>query len=410
MTAHETTPAPKNGADSSRAQADPHTRESISPFLPLGIRVAAAWSWRLLLVGIAIACVIWLIVQIRLIVIPLLVAILLAALLQPIVNFFVRRRVPKAIGIIVALLSLIALVTVLVWLSVTQLRAGMSQMTIRAQFAWEDFLAWVRTQPFGIDAAMIENGYEQILATVERNQSRLWSGALGVATSAAQFGAGVLLTLFSLIFFLIDGKRIWYWVLGFLPSRAHAPVDVAAKAGWVSVGQYVRVQILVAFVDAVGIGLGAWLLGVPLAVPIAVLVFLFSFIPFLGAISTGLLATFVALVYNGPVNALLMLAIVILVNQVESHILQPLVMGNAVSVHPLGVVIAVSTGTLLAGIPGALFAVPLAAAASSMVDTITKGKWKGIPDPLIDYHAKKDRRREAQQRLKRLTKLAKLNK
>src|SRR5699024_7371802 len=146
---------------------------------------------------------------------------------------------------------------------------------------------------------------QQIWKTIESNQDTIWTGALGIATTATQLITGLLLTIFSLIFLLIDGRRIWLWVVGFLPARAHSPVDAAGRAGWVSVGQYVRVHIFVAFVDAVGIGLGAALLGVPVPIPIAILVFLGSFIPFLGAISTGLLAAFIALVYNGPVNALI---------------------------------------------------------------------------------------------------------
>src|SRR5690606_4207781 len=214
----------------------------------------------------------------------------------------------------------------------------------------------------------------------------------------------MLLTIFSLIFLLIDGKRIWFWVLGFLPARAHAPVEAAGRAGWVSVGQYVRVQIFVAFVDALGIGIGAALLGVPLPIPIAILVFLGSFIPFLGAITTGLLATFIALVYNGPVNALVMLGVVILINQIEGHVLQPLVMGSAVRVHPLGVVLAVSTGALLAGIPGALFAVPLAAAANAMVNALNERQWPP-GDPVEEFLKHQKVHRTARSRARTVARL-----
>ena len=214
--------------------------------------------------------------------------------------------------------------------------------------------------------------------------------------------AGALLTLFSLIFLLLDGKAIWYWVLGFLPAAAHAPVNTAANAGWVAVGQYVRVQILVAFVDAVGIALGALLLGLPLVAPIGIMVFLGSFIPFMGAIVTGAIAALIALVYSGPTAALIMIGIVLLVNQIEGHILQPLVMGNAVKVHPLGVVLAVSTGALLGGIPGALFAVPLAASANAVVNTLTAGQWRGLADPLPEYHRRRKNREIAKQRLRLL--------
>lgn len=376
--------------------------EDASVQLPLGVRIAAAWSWRLMLIGIAAAGLIWVIVQVRIIVIPVVVALLLTALLQPIVTFFERKGWSRSLGVVVALLTLVVAVTSLVWLIVSQLRSGFGDVARRSERAWHDFLAWIESAPFGLSAEQIDGFVSQSWKTIESHQDQLWTGALTVTTTATQVVAGALLTIFSLIFLLIDGKRIWYWVLGFLPKRAHAPADAAGQFGWQSVGQYARVQVLVAFIDAVGIGLGAVILGVPLPIPIAILVFLGSFIPFLGAISTGALAVFIALVYNGPLNALIMLGVVILVNQLEGHVLQPLVMGNAVRVHPLGVVLAVSTGALLAGIPGALFAVPLAAAGSAIVNTLVAKNWDPDVDPVADFHHQDQSRREAKHRLRRI--------
>ncbi len=368
--------------------------------LPLGVRVAAAWSWRLIVIGVAVAALLWLIVQVRILVVPVLVAVLLTALLQPVVQFFVRRGWPHWLGVVTALLALFAAVAVLVTLIVTQLRQGLGDVVVRSTDAWNDFVHWLETA-FGLSAEQVNGFIDQVVTTIQNHQNEIWSGALAVTTTAGQLVTGTLLTLFSLIFLLIDGKRIWYWVLGFLPASAHAPVHTAGLAGWVSVGQYVRVQIFVAFVDAVGIGVGAAILGVPLPIPIAILVFLGSFIPFLGAITTGALAVFIALVYNGPVNALIMLGVVILVNQIEGHVLQPLVMGNAVRVHPLGVVLAVSAGALLAGIPGALFAVPIAASASAMVNALVARKWVPGTDPVAKYLHDEKSHREARHRARR---------
>ena len=372
--------------------------------LPLGIRVAGAWSWRLIAIGLALAGFLWLIVQVRIIVIPLLVAILFTALLSPIVQWFERQGAPKWLGVVTALAVFVASVWVLVTLIVSQLRDGFGDLSEQSQQVWIEARHWIEDNAFGITAEQLDTFMTQLMSTIERNQAAIWNGALGVATTFGQLLTGALLTLFSLIFLLIDGKRIWFWVLGFLPARAHGPVDAAGRAGWVSVGQYVRVQIFVAFVDAVGIGLGAALLGVPLPIPIAILVFLSSFIPFLGAITTGALAAFIALVYNGPVNALIMLGIVILVNQIEGHILQPLVMGNAVKVHPLGVVLAVSTGALVAGVPGALFAVPLAAAGNAVVNTIVRKEWEAGEDPVADYHKRDKVRLSARHRAREIAK------
>lgn len=373
--------------------------------LPLGMRLAAAWSWRLLVVGLAVAALVWLIVQVRIIVVPVIVALLLSALLHPIVSLFERKGWPRWLGVVSALLALAVAVSGLVFLIISQLRAGFGDVARRSAQSWQDFLNWIETAPFGLSADQVDGYVNQVIKTIESHQAQIWSGALAVTTTAGQFVAGTLLAIFSLIFLLIDGRRIWYWVLGFLPKSAHAPIAAAGEFGWSSVGQYVRVQVLVAFIDAVGIGLGAVLLGVPLPIPIAILVFLGSFIPFLGAISTGALAVFIALVYNGPVNALIMLSVVILVNQIEGHVLQPLVMGSAVRVHPLGVVLAVSTGAMVAGIPGALFAVPLTAAASAMVNALVQRRWDPDADPVTKYHKHNQVEREAKQRAKHSAKL-----
>ncbi|MFC5339021.1 AI-2E family transporter [Leucobacter denitrificans] len=374
--------------------------------LPLGIRVAAAWSWRLILVALAASALIWAIVQIRIIVIPLLIAILLTALLSPIVSNVVSWGLPKWLGLLAALAALGLALWLLIGLIVSQLKNGFGDLSSRSVEVWNEFLEWFEHNNFGISADQLREYGEQALRLIESNQGSIWTGALGVATSAGQFITGMLLVVFSLIFLLLDGKRIWFWVLGFLPAKAHSPVDSAGRAGWVSVGQYVRVQIFVAFVDAVGIGVGAALLGVPLPIPIAILVFLGSFIPFLGAIVTGLLASFIALVYNGPVNALMMLGVVVLVNQIEGHLLQPLVMGNAVRVHPLGVVLAVTTGTLLAGIPGALFAVPIAAAGNAIVNVLAKRQWEPDVDPVAEFHRRNEARTTAKDRLRAIAKRA----
>lgn len=383
---------------------DPEAPGRAERELPLGMRLAAAWSWRLLLIGAALAAFLWVVVQLRIIVIPILIAILLTALLAPIVRWFERNGLPRWLGVLVALATFLAAVWLLVYLIVTELRDGYDDMARRSEQAWWDVLHWIEAT-FGISANELGGFVDQLLDVVERYQSQIWSGALGIATTFGQLITGLLLTVFSLIFMLLDGRRIWYWVLGFFPSRAHAPLDAAGRAGWVSVGQYVRVQIFVAFVDAVGIGVGAAVLGVPLAVPIAVLVFLGSFIPFLGAIATGALAAFIALVYNGPLNALLMLGVVILVQQLESHVLQPLVMGSAVKVHPLGVVLAVSAGALVAGIPGALFAVPLAASLNSIVNTLVRKKWDPSQDPVAEFNRINDTRNLARARARTVAKL-----
>ncbi|HCN22449.1 MAG TPA: AI-2E family transporter, partial [Arthrobacter bacterium] len=181
---------------------------------------------------------------------------------------------------------------------------------------------------------------------------------------------------FILIFFLLEGDRIWAFLVRLLPKKARAASFGAGHKGWASMVSYARIQMFVAFVDAVGIGAGAAIIGVPLALPLSVLVFIGSFIPVVGALVTGAIAVLLALVANGPVNALIMLAIVLLVQQLESHILQPLVMGKAVALHPVAVILSVAAGSYLAGIPGALFSVPILAVANSAIRYIAARTWE----------------------------------
>jgi predicted PurR-regulated permease PerM len=345
------------------------------------MRVAAAWSWRLLLVGGVLAVVVFLIIQLRFVVIPVLVAVLLSALLVPFAEFLQRHRWPKWLAVTVAMLTTLAAVAGLLTLGISQIVRGSGDLARQSVIAWEEFREWLLEGPLHITTAQFDAWVEEIGVALQDNSSVLVSGALSVGSTLGHFLAGLLLVLFATLFILIDGKFIWNWIVGIFPRRARAAIDGSGRAGWATLQNFVKVQILVATIDAIGIGLGALLLGVPLAIPIAILVFLGSFIPIVGAVITGALAVFVALVYNGWGIALAMLGVVLLVQQVEGHVLQPLIMGTAVKVHPLGVVIAVTTGSLLAGIAGALFAVPVAAVANVMILYVASGIWRQAEPP-----------------------------
>lgn len=347
------------------------------------MRTAAAWSWRLLVVAGAIGVLIFLIIQLRLIVIPLLIGVLLAALLVPYAAWLKSRlRFPHWLAVAVAMLTLVTVVTALVWLVVAQVRAGWPSLQDRSVDAFDEFLVWLSTT-FGLSTAEITAWVDGIVAELDfSTQGPLVTGALSVSTTAIELLAGTVLVIFSLLFFLIDGPNIWRFVARLFPRTARTAVDGAARAGWLTLTNFSKVQIFVAFVDGLGIGLIAWALGLPLALPIGVAVFLASFVPFIGALVTGALAVIIALIYNGPFIALLMLAGVLLVQQIEGNVLQPLVMGPAVRVHPLAVVLAVTTGGLLAGIPGTLFAVPIAAFSNVFIRYIASGRWRVIPHPM----------------------------
>ncbi len=345
------------------------------------MRIAGAWSWRILaLAGVATVFV-FLVIELRLIIIPIMVAVLLAALLVPFVQFLQRHRWPKWLAVTFAEVGLLAIVTGLVFLVVTQVRTDFPDLQEQTVGAYDRFTEFLRTSPLQLTEQQISQYQAEVVRSVQDNSGVLVSGALNFGSTAGHFLAGVVLAIFATLFMLIDGRGIWNWAVLLFPRNTRRAIDGSGNAGWVTLTTFVRVQIFVAAVDAVGIGAFAVILQLPLAIPIAVAVFLGSFIPVVGAVLTGTIAVFVALVYQGPAIALIMLGGVLLVQFVEGHVLQPLVMGTAVKVHPLAVVVAVAAGGFLAGIPGALFAVPVVATLNSMVAYTASGAWRAAPDP-----------------------------
>lgn len=338
--------------------------------------IAGAWSWRILALAGVAALFIYLVIQLRLIIIPLLVSILLAALLVPFVQFLQRHRWPKWLAVTVAELGIIGIVTGLVYLIVWQVRTGIPDLREQSLAAWDEFKLFLLESPLHLTGAQLNAFGDQLWTVVQRDSETWINGALSVGSTAGHLLAGILLVLFITLFMLIDGGRIWAWVVRVFPRRARPALNGAGLAGWDTLTRFVKVQIFVAAVDAVGIGLGAFFLGLPLVIPIAVAVFLGSFIPIVGAVFTGALAVFVALIYKDLFIALIMLIIVLGVQQLESHVLQPLIMGNAVKVHPVAVVLAVASGSYIAGIPGALFAVPFVATLNAMVLYVARGAWR----------------------------------
>ncbi|WP_431801432.1 AI-2E family transporter [Microbacterium sp. bgisy203] len=336
-------------------------RTEIGDSLPHGLRVTTAYAWRFVVIAIAAGIIIWLIIQLKLLVVPLLVAILIAALLWPGFSWLLRHRVPRWLAIVISVVGTLAIVAGLFWLVIWQVSLQWPSVRSRTVEAVEQLRQYLIDGPLHLTPEQIDDGLRQAATFLQQQIDLLLSGALAVGSTVGHVVTGAVLALFILLCILADGAGIWRWVVRLFPRKARADVDGAGRAGWATVVTYARTQLLVATIDAIGIGLGAFLLQVPLAIPIAVLVFIGAFVPFVGAIVTGTLAVFLALVYNGPWIALWMAVVVLGVQQIEGHILQPLLMGSAVKVHPLAVVLVVAGGAMIAGIPGALFAVPLAA-------------------------------------------------
>jgi predicted PurR-regulated permease PerM len=349
--------------------------------LPFGIRLAGGLAWRLIAIAIVVLGFVALLARLGEIVIPLVVAILLSALLTPFKNVLLARHLPKWAAVLITFLTMLVAVSGLITLVVLTVNSGLNGFTDHVVAFYRSTLTALRNSPLGISQADVNNAVTSATDYLKSNSSRIAAGALTGADVLIHLLVAVLLTLFITLFLLIDGAGIWRWCVRLSPRKARAAVDGAAKAAWLSLHEYVRVQIVVALIDGIAVGVVAAILRVPFAVPLGVLVFLGAFIPIVGAVTTGLLAVLAALVYNGPINAVLMLAGIVAVNQVESHVLHPLMMGGAVRLHPIAVVLAVAGGSVIAGIVGAVFAVPLTAAVNSAVKYVAGGEWKGKGQP-----------------------------
>ncbi|HAP89743.1 MAG TPA: AI-2E family transporter [Arthrobacter bacterium] len=352
------------------------TDRELDQDIPYGIRIAASWAWRLGLILLMAGALIWLLGRISFLIIPVMVAALLGGLLSPVVRWLRSRSLPNGAAVAITVVGFIGVIVGALALVGRQLASGFGELWSQALTGVKQVQDWLADGPLHLTADQIDQYLKEASTALQDNSSSILSGALSFGSTAGHFAAGMVLALFILIFFLLEGDRIWAFLVRLLPKKARAASFGAGHKGWASMVSYARIQMFVAFVDAVGIGAGAAIIGVPLALPLSVLVFIGSFIPVVGALVTGAIAVLLALVANGPVNALIMLAIVLLVQQLESHILQPLVMGKAVALHPVAVILSVAAGSYLAGIPGALFSVPILAVANSAIRYIAARTWE----------------------------------
>jgi predicted PurR-regulated permease PerM len=352
--------------------------------VPRGLRIAAAWAWRLLLLVAAGAVLLWLIGRLKDVLIPLSIAMLLSALLAPFVGWLRRRgRLPRSLAVAVVLIGGIAVVGGVMTLVVTQFVNSFPELAKNATDGIRTIQNELRTGPLHLSNSQLTGVADAAQNWLDTHRDVVTTGALSTATTAVDVLFTALLVLFTTFFFLRDGRRIWAFMIRLMPTGARHPLDAAGQAGWTTLVSYVRATVLVALIDAVGIGLVLALLRVQLAFPLAALVFLGAFIPIVGATVSGTVAVLVALVTDGWVSALVVLGAVIAVQQLEGHILQPFIMGRAVAIHPLAVVIAIATGLILAGVMGALIAVPLVAVLNTGIRRLVTHRNEPLPDSVV---------------------------
>jgi putative heme transporter len=353
----------------------PAERES---FVPPLLRAASDWTWRLLVVGAGLIALFLLLGYFSEIVVPLAIGVLLCALLSS-VHRRLARVMPHAAAAAVTVIGTLLVILALLTLVGSQITGGMNDMARQVSDGIQQIRDYIRNN-LGISDDQLGDYVEQ--ARQWLSNANLGARLSSAGVTAGHFVAGIFIALFSLFFFLYDGPRIWAYLVRLFPRSARPYVDSSGTVAWEQLTHYVRATLLVAAVDAVGITAGALILRVPFALAIGVLVFLLSFIPIVGALLSGAVAVLIALVAQGPVTALIMLAVVVGVQQLESHVLQPFILGRSVRIHPVAVIAAIAAGAILAGIVGTLVAVPVLAVVKAVANHLFEAynRHHGIDD------------------------------
>ncbi|WP_216395355.1 AI-2E family transporter [Arcanobacterium phocae] len=338
--------------------------------VPQPLVTAAAWSWRLIVVAVVLAALGWLGLHFYTIIISTMVALLLAVILEPVSSGLTKRlKFPSALAATTTLLLLVAFVGLLIWGSSVGIISGFSEVSDQIYAGINTLIEQVSTALPDI-GDQINDAWNSLQSTITNNSSQILGGVVAVGSTVSSLLTGFILVLFTLFFFLKDGRRLWHWMVRLLPLHYQNPANEAGIRAWVMIGNYTRTQATVALVDAIGISVIAIILDTPLglAFPIGVIVFLAAFIPVVGAFLSGFVAVLIVLVNTQSLfMAMLMMIGILAVQQIEGNLLQPILQGNALNIHPLAIVLIVAGGSSVAGIVGALFSVPLVAAINAIV-------------------------------------------
>jgi len=340
------------------------------------LRAAADYAWRLVVVGFVFYYAVVVLGRLALVVIPFMVSLLVTALLRPVFSFFVRRGAGRGFGTLATVLGSFLLVGGLLTLVVIRAADQAPQLGDEINSLIPHVKHWLIHGPLHLNPKSVNNISQTITQDISKNSSKIASTALSTTKSVLDVVGGSLLVVFSTIFLLYDGERVWSFTLAAVPPAARGRVDTGGRAAWVTLSHYVRGTLVVAAFHGLVMAITLSLLGVPLAFPLAVLIGLGSFVPLVGAVLTGILAVGVAGLSKGLVAAIIVVAVLLIDGQIEGHLLQPFVVGRYVRVHPLAVVLALGAGALLFGIFGAIVAVPTVACLNSGIRAA-----KGTDDP-----------------------------
>jgi predicted PurR-regulated permease PerM len=376
-------PAKGSSEDNQDRQGLERAAESLAPAVGPwadGLGRAGSRAAQTLLIAAVAVAVMWVLLQVKVVVIAILVALILASAVAPVVNWLERRGWSNLLATLTAFLGILVLVGGAFTGVVLSVRSEWDTLSTQVSEGWAELQNFLTSGPLPIDTAAIDEAVSK--ARDFLTSGSLASGALTGLSAATQFLTGAVLMIVILFFFLKDGTAMWSFIMRWLRGERRAKLAESIDRGSSVLGGYMRGTALVALVDAIFIGAFLVIAQVPLAIPLTVIVFITAFIPVVGATFAGLLAALVALVANGPVVALALVAWIVVVNQVEGNILQPIIMGKTLSLHPMLILLALTVGTLVGGIVGAILAVPYTAVAWAVIQVWATGYQAGY-DPLL---------------------------
>ena len=342
----------------------------------------ASRSLQIIAVVVVAIAVIYAFLSLSLVTLPVLLALIFASAMFPVVAFLRRHRVPSVLATIIALLAVVVVLGLVGWLIVWAVENQAASLAKSATEGFDQLQGWITTLPFSITDDQIDSVRNTVVDFV--TSAQFGSGALAGASAIGSFATGLVLMIVVLFFFLKDGPAIWEFLLRPFKGEQYARARRIGDKTVATLGGYVRGTATVAAVDAIGIGVGLAIIGVPLALPLAVVVFLTAFIPLVGATAAGILAALVALVANGPVAAIWVIVVVVVVNQLEGNFLQPVLMGRTLQLHGLVILVALTAGTILGGVVGAVIAVPLMAVVWGITQV-----WNGEHQPAEMFRKKR---------------------
>src|SRR5215213_9808707 len=344
------------GARAASARVHPHGDAA----MPGWYRTAGAASWRFLAIAGTMAVVVYALVHLRVIVIPIIVAVLASTLLLPIVTWLKRHRVPDGLAAALAMLAAALALAAVVTAVAPSLGSQLGDLRTQAEDGVRQATDQLAKSPFDLSERELRGRVDEGLQTLRKNSGPLARGLGSGAVLLGEVLTGLIVAVLLCFFLLKDGAEMWAWVLRLVRKGSRDDANEVGNRVYTALAGYVRGIAMVGLVDAVLVAIALLIIGVPLVVPLAIITFFAAFVPLIGAFVAGLLAVLVALVSGGAVDALLVLGAIILVQQVEGHLLYPLLMSRAVHLHPAVIVVALGAGGILAGIIGVFLAVPIA--------------------------------------------------